>query len=147
MLDRHRLRDHTPQGNPDDVGLPEIERFKQAKRVQSHVTQGVGGLDRLPLQASLIKRGNVWNAGLLKTRRVACVAIVEPDHVEAAAPDQHIAEGVIPRDHLTSQAGDEEQRGGGAVAEGLIGNLETVRLGNFHFGAGRFAVHGCASAA
>jgi hypothetical protein len=93
--DRHGLGDHPAHGGADQVRALDPQLVEQAKGVVGHVLERVV---RVPRDAGH-RPEHLRLPPVLDVRGVADVAVVEPDDVEALR-DEHVAEPLVPQDHL-----------------------------------------------
>jgi hypothetical protein len=107
------------------VGPFDLQVIEQPDRVGRHVGEQVGGRGRATREGL---HQLVHHLDALVDRdlgRQADIAVVEPDHVEAAV-DEALAQLDVPRHQLGAEAHHEEERGILRIAEGLVLDLDAV---------------------
>jgi hypothetical protein len=100
----------------------QAERVEQADRVGSHVGERVRRRGEIAGE----RRGQVGHGCIVEMGRLAHVAVVEADELQAA-PGQLLAESIRPGDELRADAHDQQHRGRVRVAETLVGDVEAGR--------------------
>ena len=126
MVDGDQLGDEASHRGADDVRGADAEGVQQAHGIVGHVVEPVR---RLRVAAERCRHVGV--AGVLHIRRQAGVPVVEADDAESAIR-QLRAKVVVPADHLSSQAHDQQKRLAGGVSERLVLELDSIPLGSRH---------------
>ncbi len=104
------------------MGPLDAEGVQQAGGVVGHVSQRVGGHGYHPCGG---RRDHIRDARIVEPGGQTHIAIVETDDVETPR-HQLVDEVVFPRDQLSSEAHDEQERRVGRIAGRLVFDLYPV---------------------
>ncbi len=109
MVERQTLREPTAHGDPDDMGARDLQCVEHTDGVRDEI--GLAVLGRARLVAD----------------RLPGIAQVVADHVSPAGRES-LAEFVLPPVHRARGPGDQQNRRGGTITEGLDAEVDPVGL-------------------